>query len=291
MIQPPFDSIFNDFDLSGAINYDHPANAKLRGHWLALPGLFGGETFVNLVGKDHGVLTLGPTWSVKDQRPGGWGSMACDGTDDFALVSTMSPLPRLPITTSAWVYLNAGPQTRSYMSCDNATNIGWKHGDSAASNCITFALSGVATYLFTTLTPATGWNFVAYSLPGNGLPMTAWLKAPTGALKSETQTIGTESATLATRITLGKSTAAFLNGRIDDIRVNRTALGNLVPEIYAESVQGYPTILNRVSSQRTFMMGTTAAGFSTALFRENAGVGTIGGGPFARANAGLGAIA
>ena len=38
-------------------------------------------------------------------------------------------------------------------------------------------------------------------------------------------------------------------------------------------------------------LGAAAGGFSTALFRENAGVGAIGGGPFARANAGLGAIA
>lgn len=41
----------------------------------------------------------------------------------------------------------------------------------------------------------------------------------------------------------------------------------------------------------TFQDVGGGGGFLTALFRENAGVGGIGGGPFARANAGLGAIA
>jgi hypothetical protein len=83
------------------------------------------------------------------------------------------------------------------------------------------------------------------------------------------------------------------NGRLSTYIMHDVALSaSLVRDLFDEIRLGYPTLLNRVSPLRTFLVGATAAGgFSTALFRENAGVGAIGGGPFARANAGLGAIA
>lgn len=56
------------------------------------------------------------------------------------------------------------------------------------------------------------------------------------------------------------------------------------------SVVAHPRIIYP-RRRAAFSVTAAAASYSSAFFRENAGVGAMGGGPFARANAGLGAIA
>jgi len=59
-----------------AVNRAAPLNRGLLGWWMVLPNRLGGggNTFRDLMGRNHGTLTNGPTWSSL-RPPGGFGSL------------------------------------------------------------------------------------------------------------------------------------------------------------------------------------------------------------------------
>ena len=76
-------------DMVCPINWLNPINTGLVARWQCIPGLMGGSRLVNLSrlgDKDgnHGTLTNGPTWQGALGRPGGFGSLKFDGSDDEA---------------------------------------------------------------------------------------------------------------------------------------------------------------------------------------------------------------
>lgn len=64
----------------------HPLNRGKVAWWLALPGRDGGRQLYDLIGSNHGTLTNMTTaasgWRGTT-RPGGWGHILFDGTDDY----------------------------------------------------------------------------------------------------------------------------------------------------------------------------------------------------------------
>lgn len=60
-------------DIRNILNRKHPLNRGLVGEWSVIPGLAGGKFLYDIVGRNHGTLINGPTWS--SGRPGGFGSL------------------------------------------------------------------------------------------------------------------------------------------------------------------------------------------------------------------------
>lgn len=84
---------------------DDPLNRGLV-LWLlaAEGGGYGGNKWLDLCsGKNHGTLTNGPAWQGPLGRPGGWGSLRFDGTDDYVTVAASEPLRHTgAVTFSCW---------------------------------------------------------------------------------------------------------------------------------------------------------------------------------------------
>lgn len=84
-------------DPSCPVNWQHPLNRGRAAWWLILPnpGWRGGLTLRDIVrgGKkpNDGTLTNGPKWEGAG-RPGGYGSLAFDGTDDYVHCSALGAL-------------------------------------------------------------------------------------------------------------------------------------------------------------------------------------------------------
>jgi hypothetical protein len=102
--------------LPDPVNKQDPLAQGLIGFWLGLLGLDGGKYLYDIVGNHHGVLTNGPKW-VESSRPGGYGAISFDGTDDYVDIST-SLVFDAPFTLAFWVR-------------PTATNTGWYVSDSS----------------------------------------------------------------------------------------------------------------------------------------------------------------
>src|SRR5688500_11296274 len=96
--------------LLGPVNRLHPLNRGLVAWFLTLPGLSGGLKWHNLMDLSngpHGTLTSmdPPTdWVSAKARPGGFGALDFDGSNDDVRFTFPIAIANVPITASAWVY-------------------------------------------------------------------------------------------------------------------------------------------------------------------------------------------
>jgi hypothetical protein len=98
---------------SRVLNYGNPVNPLaplnrgLVGWWLNLPSRGKGNTVFDLCGKYHGTLTNGPTWSGALGRPGGFGAVTFDGSNDYITLGVAPAALKFtaisPFSISAWV--------------------------------------------------------------------------------------------------------------------------------------------------------------------------------------------
>lgn len=65
------------------VNWASPLNRDLVSWWLNLPQRGKGNTFFDVAGTNHGTLTNAPTWQGASGRPGGFGAVNIDSTDDY----------------------------------------------------------------------------------------------------------------------------------------------------------------------------------------------------------------
>lgn len=89
-------------NLTHTVNKKHPLNRGLISWWLALPQGPRGGIFRDLMRRNHGTLTNGPTWGGALGRPGGWGSLDFDGTDDYVQITQVQFTGAF--TVACWVY-------------------------------------------------------------------------------------------------------------------------------------------------------------------------------------------
>ena len=98
-------------DLANPINWTHPHNRGLVARYKVVPGLAGGALLHNLMQHSqprdagmHGVLTNGPAWRGPLGRPGGFGSLEFDGTNDSVEIAETASLKLTrALTICAWV--------------------------------------------------------------------------------------------------------------------------------------------------------------------------------------------
>lgn len=66
----------DDIDLLDPVERDHPLLRGCVAWWLPLPNLYGSTKYWDVIGRNHGTLTGGPTWR-------GNGSISYDGVNDY----------------------------------------------------------------------------------------------------------------------------------------------------------------------------------------------------------------
>ena len=97
--------LLGPIDLRDPLVREHPLNRGLVAKWLCLPGLDGGNRWFDVCGLNHGTLTnmttAGTSGWGPTTRPGGFGEMRFDGTDDS--IATTASISGLSVcTTSMW---------------------------------------------------------------------------------------------------------------------------------------------------------------------------------------------
>lgn len=241
--------------MSGAIltgqpvNWSHPLNRGLVSWWLALPGGWGrGMQFRDLCGKNHGTLTNGPAWSSAMGRPGGWGSLKFDGSDDYVQVAAHASLNSSVGTIAFWIKLLAVPGTPSHVM-GNCAAYGWSgwqvYMDGVNIACSLSTSGGVKTYLGYNDISDGKWHHVAYTYASGGLS-TAYFD---GLFYNEDA--ATVSFTLANAIRICATIDDYFintNAHIDDLRIgDRKLTASEVKSYYDLSKQWYGPLLNRVT--------------------------------------------
>lgn len=115
-------------NLTDPVERSHPLNYGLFGEWAVAPGIAGGGILRNLLGRNHGTLTNGPTWGGAQGRPGGFGAINLDGSDDCIVCPTVPVIPdNGAFTLAAWLRNNSDSSSASAQS---VFNVGASGGNS-----------------------------------------------------------------------------------------------------------------------------------------------------------------
>lgn len=233
---------YGTLDHACPVEWSHPLNRGLVGEWAVPPlsGWRGANTLRDLVrgGKfpHDGTLTNGPTWAGPRGRPGGYGSLALDGTNDY--VAATFPRVPLPVTFAGWVNRTAA-QSQVVLSHSSGGNDGYRL-DLSGGNVLLFTLGAVANYGSALIVP-TGWAFVAASVTGDAGSVTLAV-GTAGKLATETAAIGTSIGT-PSNLYLGQrgDGVDFFAGSMDGLTVYGRALSvSELRAFYDQSRRGNP---------------------------------------------------
>lgn len=246
MIGIPGNPLLN---MVGPVNWLSPLNRGLQFWGLCVPGLVGGSRLMNLCrlgDKDgnHGTLTNGPTFGSAAGRPGGFGSLSFDGTDDYVAITPTTSFGGggQALTVSAWIYpitsgennygriVNNGEVSPWCLLMDiDVTGVQWTVGGTATN-------SGTITYSAWTHVVGT-YNGAAVTMYWNGVQKSTASKTGNMPADSATVWIGNNSAT-----------SRSFAGRIDSVKVypNRAFTAAEVWHLYNEERLGCPQTLNRL---------------------------------------------
>lgn len=109
----------DDIDLLDPVERDHPLLRGCVSWWVPLPNLYGSTKYWDVIGRNHGTLTNGPTWR-------GDGSIAYDGTNDYISVADTAALNPTEITLAITVVDRSG----EFPTASNYRGILMKRNDS-----------------------------------------------------------------------------------------------------------------------------------------------------------------
>jgi hypothetical protein len=240
-------------DLTNPVNRSHSLNAGKVAWWLALPGLDGGGKLYDLLGFNTGALTnmtAASGWRGTT-RPGGWGHLVMDGTDD-RVAATPSGTVSGAYTVAVWTRptVNQASQVFSsrrgsdftfdlqYAGIGSApTGGGGLHADIGTGSAWLTTAANVA-YPFI----LGNWYHLAYAVTASGYAIYVnGVQVATGAF-SGTPLLWDP----AHGIDIGGQ-STFFAGALDDTQVWARALSTAeVQALYQAGLQGYPGMLNRL---------------------------------------------
>jgi hypothetical protein len=254
----------------GGINYGQPINRAhplargLVGFWLPLPWYKSGPRLIDLSSRNHGTLTNGPAWTAGQN---GFGAVSFDGSDDWVDCPIINA--QTSYTLSAMVNVNAGAGEGQIICNDNGTSSGSRGFQFRVDNS-----TGVLRLIAFSSGATNGQAAGTTDLRGAGLKHVAatWNGADifiyvNGVQEGTNAFSGSYANTTTAALTLGGGVGGISNvgtsrlaGRIHyaAIRLGTALPASIIRSEYLEATQGFPTLLNRISSRQ--MKGTAAAG-------------------------------
>jgi hypothetical protein len=256
----------------GAIDYGQPVNRQaalnrgLVGWWLNLPLRRGANRLWDLCGRNDGLLTNGTLWGGTRGRPGGFGAIIHDGTDDLVDLGAPAAFKIAVYTVSCWAmrtgagvgiaaasgYTNVVPIfTRGMGEGDNTSkDINWFVGANAASSYNLIATHELNTgadsvALSTTAMALNTWYHLVYTVNTNATLYANGVQIAQVAAQQPVATFNQKACLGASFNDAGTRQGAFA-GLIDDARLyNRELSATEAYGLYLESATGYPTCLSR----------------------------------------------
>lgn len=251
--RPPPGPRLGFLNASDPVNAMHPQARGLQNWWRVIRPRAGGDTWYDLMGKQHGTLTnmaSGSGWSGS-VRPGGEGELRFDGSDDRIVLPSTGFVANLTAwTVLAWFKSGTTAKAYIYQEHDSATNAQLVIGlnENTAGDLTVFNYDGVSTALGINATSPVPnddrWHHVAAvqrSKSALDLYMDGVLLASDTA--STLPTIPIDARTIGAR---DDGTAPWV-GPLDDLQVYTRALtAGEIQARYRESARGEPTLLTRL---------------------------------------------
>lgn len=245
-----------DLDLRNPLNSNHFLNGAKVSHWITLPQRLG-PMWYDLCGRNHGALsnmtTSASGWGGLP-RPGGWGSLLCDGVDDYVSTPSSNSLDitGTGLTLSCWV--NPAISNAYQLLLGKIVNAGSRqyaiYLSALGTSTIYVALSGVSTFgsggANITVSPAwsvNAWQHIA--LTYDGASVKVYINS---ILASTTSVTGSLTSVGSFGTYLGSEFGGFpLQGSMDSAQVCVRAWSQAeVRADYLLSQQSYPDVLNRI---------------------------------------------
>jgi hypothetical protein len=233
--------------LADPVDRSHPLNRGRISWWLTLPGLEGGRRWLDLMGLNHGTLTNMTTsasgWRGTT-RPGGWGHILFDGSDDAVVCPSIAAANTPPVSYAAWANLGS--------LAGNRTIVGGGVGDLQfrvqSDGAIQWVKQGVANIggspAGTVATNA--WCRVVGTYAASGAYAFHLDGRPVGSGTSA-QTLVTTNPVVIGAYTVGTEEFA---GALDDVSMwSRVLSAAEVRADYDLSRAGYPGVLRRLGSR------------------------------------------
>jgi hypothetical protein len=277
------------------VNRQAPLNRGLAVWLKVLPQRMGGKRWVDLLGRFDATFTGVGAGSATSgwgatQRPGGWGEVRFDGTDDVLDVGSPPALDNIlgqnPGTVMLWLKPNTmGNAVIIGKNDANSVNAGWW-----LENIITTPSEGVVGFRYVVERATVNMRIGAASptdhawthitVVGDGTLVAANQKmyynsvlqtlttsgdgtGINGSDAAETLFIGNNRPATSSTVALSK-----YKGSIDDIQLyNRMLSETEIDQVYQESLQGYPTKLNWLTYPPV-LTRTPAAGRTTKNTRS-----------------------
>lgn len=243
-------------DATCPIDWSHPLNRGLVGEWAVTPlaGWSRGRTLRDLVRGGRtphdGTLTgmafpatTASGWAGAKGRPGGFGSIAFDGTNDYVNLLSLPAISNASFSVAAWVYpTNLAGRFEVFCSSTGLGQTGLEIGNSNGTTATaTFDNADFWTQTSNNAVTANAWNFIIWAADGltggnrkiyvNGRDVTS---GGSGALA----TGGTFTAAF-----IGKrsTNSQFFPGRLDGIQLYNYGLtATVAAALYDETRRGNP---------------------------------------------------
>lgn len=254
-LERPSDISHLSINWQNPVNRNHGLNKDLVGWWLNVPHWQGGTVFRDLMGKHHGTLTgMDPAtdW-VQGGRPGGWGALDLDGTNDYINIPHNTEFDLQIFTLAISIFIPTGVDQP-----DNTTII-QKASDAANETLysIQFRLGGTNVIVGQFLSGGTQKTAPVISLSTNTWHRVVFtydqarLVLYVDGIERADNAVGAKVISATTfPVNIGRNKPAFgrvLEASIDDARIlGRAWSSSEVVQDNELSQRGNPGLLNRI---------------------------------------------
>jgi hypothetical protein len=230
--------------------------------WLTIPNLAGSNKWYNLIGSVNGTLTnmnSGSSGWRGASRPGGFGELNFDGSNDFVTGGT-APTIGTAYTWSIWLcgttVSGTGGTTQPLQVGSSSDSFGfsWGHTNGTFTRSLWHKDAGNT------------YSNIAVSGGSNALAASTWyhlvgtwsgtiLCLYVNGVKQTGSGVGATSVkATAGSLFVGASASSLWPGKIDDfILWNRDLSATEVRALYEQSINGYPDILRRINEVSYFL--------------------------------------
>lgn len=260
-----YDAFGGMIDLDNPINDECPLNQGLVAWWMALPGLAGGRFLYDLRGLNPGTLTnmttVGTSGWGPTTRPGGFGEVRFDGSNDYILASDSSLPSGLAsrsfsalFKTSATLAFANYRQVLFYGSAGSGNSVFFGIGNDTNYGSTGFGVSQYGDAFGVTGFNDGEWHHGVATFSGG-----VWSLYIDGVLQA-TKAMATNTV-LGGTLCIGSDRPLFSDywlGSLDDIRIHNRALSAAeIAAMYDDGRTGYRRALNW-DYRRVWSLGVTA---------------------------------
>lgn len=249
-----------DIDWQQPINRSSNLARGLVGFWLPGGIGYGSKYLYDLSGeRNHGTLTNGPTWSGKS-HPGGFGGLDFDGVGDYVDVSESQSLRDLPtthnFTVNFWFLSNSATQDVAALAWNGTDDLVFYPNDSKSGSGGTRVFwRQLGRDIIAEAGPnlSGGWHLFTFTSRASNDHEAYRDGVSVGTSAADGSGLATAGPFSNLLIGTFEPAAQNFDGNIGPVSIHSRALSATeVRQLYTESKQGYPTLLNRIRLPQAF---------------------------------------